>query len=135
MAWTLAELEKMLKNTGNYGHPLFTEMTYEELALHAAKNKDYTKGGDPLGNFNRVSAIKSLYPGFPWDSPVGVALGYALKQLDAGFWMIAKGYEGEVENVDTRLRDVHVYFKIARILWRERPQSCKPCPSEASERA
>lgn len=118
MTFTLAELEKIMKANKIYGHPLFTEMTMEELELHASKSKDYTKGGDPLGNFNRVSAIKKLYPGFPWDSPVGVALGYMLKQLDAAFWMISQGYEGEVEDVDTRLRDVHIYTKIARILWR-----------------
>jgi hypothetical protein len=102
-----------------YGHPDFYTITQDELSLHSAKNKDYAQGGDPLGNFHRVSEIKKLYPGFPWDSPTGVALGYMLKQLDAAFWMLAKGYEGEVEDVDTRLRDVHVYTKLARILHRE----------------
>lgn len=102
-----------------HGHPLFYELTEEELKLHSAKNKDYAQGGDPLGNFHRVSAIKSLYPSLPWDSPTGVALGYMLKQLDAAFWMLANRYEGEVENIDSRLTDVHVYAKIARILHRE----------------
>jgi len=102
-----------------HGHPMFYELTQEEIELHSVKNKDYAQGGDPLGNFKRVSAIKKLYPGFPWESPIGVALGYMLKQLDAAFWMLSQGYEGEVENVDTRLRDVHVYTKIARILNKE----------------
>jgi hypothetical protein len=102
-----------------HGHPLFKEFTEQELELHSAKNRDYAQGGNPLGNFYRVSAIKSLYPGLHWDSPVGVALGYLLKQLDAAFWMLAQGYEGKVENIDTRLTDVHVYAKLARILWRE----------------
>jgi hypothetical protein len=99
-----------------HGHPKFYDLTKEEIELYSAKNKDYAQGGDPLGNFKRVSAIKSLYPNLKWDSPTGVALGYMLKQLDAAFWMLAQGYEGEVENVDTRLRDVHIYIKIARIL-------------------
>lgn len=101
-----------------YGHPDFYTITQDELSLHSAKNKDYAQGGDPLGNFKRVSEIKKLYPGLKWDSPTGVALGYMLKQLDAAFWMLAKDYEGEVEDVDTRLRDVHVYTKLARILHR-----------------
>jgi len=102
-----------------HGHPLFYKLTEEEIKLHSEKNRDYAQGGDPLGNFKRVSAIKKLYPGLPWESPIGVALGYMLKQLDAALWMISQGYEGEVENVDTRLRDVHVYAKLARILRRE----------------
>lgn len=101
------------------GHPLFIKLTEEELELHSTKNKDYAQGGNPLGNFNRVSAIKRLYPGMDWSSPVGVCLGYMLKQQDAGFWMLAQGYEGEVEDVDTRFRDVHIYMKLARILHRE----------------
>ena len=103
----------------NFGHPRFYEMTKEEEELHSAKNKDYAQGGDPLGNFKRVSAIKRLYLGLPWDSPVGVALGYMFKQLDAGLWMLAQKYEGEVETIDTRFTDVHVYAKIARILLQE----------------
>ena len=106
-----------------HGHPLFYELTLEELELHSSKNRDYARGGNPLGNFYRVSAIKSLYPGLKWDSPTGVALGYMLKQLDAAFWMLAQGYEGQVENIDSRLTDVHVYAKLARILHREDTQS------------
>ena len=41
---------------------------------------------------------------------------YMMKQLDAALWMMSEGYEGEVENTDTRLADVHVYAKIARLL-------------------
>lgn len=112
-----------MESLNYHGHPLFYQLTEQEIQLHSSKNKDYAQGGDPLGNFKRVSAIKRLYPGLPWDSPVGVCLGYMLKQLDAAFWMLAKGYEGEVENIDSRLVDVHVYAKIARILWRERTPS------------
>ena len=103
-----------------HGHPDFYKLTQDEIELHSAKNKDYTQGGDPLGNFKRVSAIKRLYPGLEWDSPTGVCLGYMFKQLDAALWMLAHRYEGNVENVDTRLRDVHVYAKIARILHKEK---------------
>jgi len=103
-----------------HGHPDFYKLTQDEIELHSAKNKDYTQGGDPLGNFKRVSAIKRLYPGLEWDSPTGVCLGYMFKQLDAALWMLAQHYEGQVENIDSRLTDVHVYAKIARILHKEK---------------
>lgn len=99
------------------GHPMFEQLTKEEVELHEAKNKDYAQGGDPLGNFHRVSAILKVW-GF--DIPPSlVAIIYALKQQDAAMWMISQGYEGEIENVDTRFRDDHVYKKIIRILRRE----------------
>lgn len=102
------------------GSPVFVELTQDELRLHSEKNADYAKGGDPLGNFKRVSTILGLYPKLKLDDPVVVALTYMMKQLDAALWMLAKEYEGEVENIDTRLRDVHIYAKLARILHRER---------------
>lgn len=100
------------------GHPLFKKLTEEELKLHEQKNKDYTQGGDPLGNFHRVSAILKIW-GFDIP-PILVALIYALKQQDAYMWMLSQGYEGEVEGIDARLRDDHIYKKIARILHREK---------------
>ena len=100
-----------------HGHPDFLSMTEDELELHSQKNKDYTHEGDPLGNFNRVSAILKIW-GFDIP-PTLVALIYSLKQQDAGMWMLSQGYEGEIENIDTRFRDVHVYTKLARILHKE----------------
>ena len=102
-----------------HGHPDFYKITQEEIELHSSKNKDYAQGGDPLGNFKRVASILSLYPGLKPSTPIVVALIYALKQLDAALWMLSQGYEGKVENIDTRLQDVHVYMKLARILHRE----------------
>jgi len=102
------------------GHPLFRKLTEEEIKLHDAKNADYAKGGNPLGNFYRVAAILSNYPRLDLSDPTVVAVVYALKQLDAGLWMLNEGYEGQVENIDTRFRDVHVYFKLARILHSEK---------------
>jgi len=100
-----------------HGHPLFKELSQEEIDLYSEKSKDYTTGGDPMGNFKRVSAILNLW-GFDIP-PILVALIYALKQQDAYMWMLAHGYEGAVEDIDSRLRDDHVYKKIARILYRE----------------
>jgi len=60
-----------------------------------------------------------LYPDMNWGTPEGVCITYALKQLDACLSLLERGKEGGVENVDTRARDVHVYFKILRILHRE----------------
>lgn len=99
------------------GHSDYYKITERELKLYAAKNKDYTKGGDPMGNFKRVSAILKLW-GFDI-SPTLVALIYALKQQDAYMWMLSHDYEGEVEGIDARLQDDHIYKKIARILHRE----------------
>lgn len=96
----------------------YQELTKQELELYERKNKDYTKGGDPYGNFNRVSAIKRLYPKMDWASPIGTCLDYMLKQVDSAFWMLSQGYEGEIETVDNRLMDVHIYAKIARLLER-----------------
>jgi len=101
------------------GHPLFKKLTDEELDLHEAKNKDYRSNADPLANFKRVATIMSLYPHMNWATPVCVALVYSFKQLDACLSLLERGEEGGVENVDTRLRDVHIYAKIARILHRE----------------
>ena len=94
----------------------FEELTFKELELYKAKNKDYTQGGDPYGNFHRVSLILALYPKLKVYSPRVIAMVYMLKQLDAALWMMSEGYEGEAENIDTRLTDVHIYVKIARLL-------------------
>ncbi len=102
-----------------HGHPDFYKMTEDELQLHSDKNRDYAQGGDPLGNFKRVANIFSNYPGLDLSKPETIALVYMFKQLDAALWMLSQGYEGEVEDVDSRLRDVHVYAKIDRILHKE----------------
>ena len=101
-----------------WDHPMFLELTKDELELHAAKNKDYAQGGDTLGNFKRVASILNNYPNLDLSKPEIVGIIYMLKQLDAALWMLSQGYEGEVEDVDTRLRDVHVYGKLVRLLHR-----------------
>ncbi len=114
----LAKVVKDLKERFKKGHPRFVDITIDELDLHDRKNYDYTQGGDPLGNFNRVSNILSNYPNLD-NSPKVVALIYALKQVDATLWMWNQGYEGEIEGVQERLRDIHVYIKLIRILVEE----------------
>jgi len=101
------------------GHPLFYKLTKEEIELHDAKNSDYRSDADPLANFKRVAAIMALYPNMNWATPECVAIIYSLKQQDAALSLLERGKEGGVENVDTRARDVHVYWKILRILHRE----------------
>jgi len=100
-------------------HPLFKQLTDEELALHEAKNKDYANKGSALGNFERVSKILGNYPKLNLSDPTVVALTYMMKQLDAALWMLNEGYEGQVETFDKRMQDVHVYAKLARIIKRE----------------
>jgi hypothetical protein len=108
-----------------HGHPHFINLTLDELDLHNRKNKDYAKGGDPLGNFNRVANILAQYPNFPIHKPIGVAIVYMLKQLDAAMWMLSQGYEGEVEGVDERLTDIHVYGKIERCILKDEKERKK----------
>lgn len=77
------ELEEMLRKEFPHGLPDYVNLTLEELQLHSTKNHDFAFGGDPIGNFNRVSVIKKLYPGFDWDSPFGTCIDYLLKQFDS----------------------------------------------------
>ena len=92
-----------------HGHPRFYELMAQATDMHGSKNKDYATGGDALGNFKRVSAIKRIYPKADWASPTGVAIGYMLKQLDAALNMWSQGYEGEIEGFAKRMLDVTVY--------------------------
>lgn len=119
----LEEVAKLLKEKFSYGHPDFVDITLDELDLHTKKNKDYAQGGDPLGNFDRVSKILSNYPKLNASKREVVALVYMLKQLDAVLWMWNQGYEGEIEGVQDRLRDIHVYTKLIRILVKKNEQS------------
>lgn len=112
-------LGKVLKAKFPHGHPDYVNMTLKELQLHDDKNHDFAKGGDPLGNFYRTSAIKKLYPGFDWDSPFGVAIGLLLKQFDAAMHMRAQKIEAKVEAIPARLGDVVVYSKLATLLYHE----------------
>ena len=107
-----------------HGHPRFAEITKEEQELHSRKNRDYARGGDPLGNFKRVSAIKKLYPGLDWTTATATAIDYMLKQFDAALWQLAQHFEGDVEGIDPRLQDAHIYLKLARILHEEEEDDC-----------
>ncbi len=101
------------------GHPRFYELCEIEAKLHSIKNEDYAGGGPPMGNFERVSKFFSMYPGFPLDTPHGVAIVYLMKQLDAALWLLATNREGKVESVAERLGDLSVYSKLARIMYEE----------------
>jgi len=45
---------------GRKGHPDFYKYLEAMAVLHSDKNAEYTQGGDPLGNFKRVSAILAI---------------------------------------------------------------------------
>ena len=115
----LAKAVEILRKHFPNGHPSYLELTLDELDLHSKKNDDYARGGDSLGNFRRAAHMFEQYPGLGLGLPEVQALVYAMKQLDASLWMLSQGYEGKVEDVDTRLRDVHNYAKLARLLHRE----------------
>lgn len=99
------------------GHPRFKELLEEELRLHNAKNKDYARGGNPLCNFYRVSAMLQSFGGEL--SPAQVGFIYMLKQLDAAGRMLFQGYEGDTEGLAERLQDVSIYSKLIAILKEE----------------
>jgi hypothetical protein len=95
------------------------EQLVDEMELYEHKNADYARVGDKHGNFARVSALKRLYPKMDWAGPIGTALDYGMKQFDAAMMMLSNGYEGTVENVDTRLRDWILYLEIVRAMHKE----------------
>ena len=107
----LAVLQKEFPN----GHPDVIPDFMHLMALHDSKNYDYAHGGDPLGNFDRVSAILNLYPSLKPTPPV-VAVNYSLKQIDAILHAYDVGYDPKVESLDKRFDDVVVYWELAKIL-------------------
>lgn len=109
-------IEHTLRTAYPHGHERFIPILVEHARLHSDKNHDYASGGDPLGNFKRVAAILALYPGLNLGNPVVVALTYALKQVDAVLWSLAKNIVAKVEGRGKRLDDVAVYADLARIL-------------------
>jgi len=109
-----------------HGHKRFVPIMRDLMKLHSDKNHDYASGGDPLGNFKRVAAILALYPGLDPSHPVVVALTYALKQVDAVLWSLAKNIKAKVEGRGKRLDDIAVYAVLARILDEE--ESVEPMP-------
>jgi hypothetical protein len=115
----LSDVEKICRARFGHGHPNYVKITLEELELHNRKNEEYASGGDALGNFKRVAVIKSLYPNFPWDKPVGVALSFALKSFDAVLWGLATKRDLAIDSYDERLADVGVYVKLMRLLLKE----------------
>ena len=114
-----ALVEQHLRDRFPHGHPEFIPLTVDEMKLHSEKNYDYAAGGDPLGNFKRVSTILGQYPGLDLGDPAVVAMVYALKQVDAYFWLKCQNRDGKVEGKAARLGDVSVYAKLAVIIERE----------------
>jgi hypothetical protein len=107
------ELLDELKAEFPHGHPEFLPMLLEKMKLHSDKNHDYARGGNPLGNFERVAKILGQYPGLDLSDPVVVMLVYALKQVDATLWGLSQKIEQKVEGPIERLGDVLVYAGIA----------------------
>lgn len=107
---------EMLRRDYPNGHPRFVPLTIKELALHSDKAHDYAAGGDPLGNFNRVSTILAMYPDLKLADPKVVALVYALKQLDAVLWGLNSNIKHKVEGLASRLQDISVYAKLVQCL-------------------
>lgn len=110
-----------LREVYPHGHKEFLPVTVSEIELHNVKNHDYAAGGDPLGNFNRVSTILGLYPDLDLSDRRVVALVYALKQVDAVLWGLAKRITHKVEGLNERLQDISVYAKLVICMNKENP--------------
>lgn len=113
----MGQAEEMIRAKYPNGHPDFIPLCFEEMALHSEKNADYACGGDPLGNFVRVSSM--LEDWGLYIPPYMVAFIYMMKQVDAIGNMLGRGYEGQVEGVVGRLQDISVYAKLIAILYEE----------------
>ncbi len=101
------------------GDPMFYELTDDEIRLHDEKNQDYRSTSNPVANFDRVAAWMALYPDMDWARPEMVAILYAQKQIDSAMSLMERGVEGGVETIDTRARDVHIYWKLFRVIRRK----------------
>jgi len=104
-----------------HGHPLFYQLTNEEIELHNKKNYQYASDKDPLGNFNRVGILchkVMLNPNVPDNLKVGMV--QMAKQIDAVYDIIGEGKQNTVESVEDKFRDISVYSKINNIMYRER---------------
>ncbi len=101
------------------GDPMFYELTDDEIKLHDEKNQDYRSTSNPVANFDRVAAWMALYPDMDWARPEMVAILYAQKQIDSAMSLMERGVEGGVETIDTRARDVHIYWKLFRVIRRK----------------
>lgn len=99
--------------TKYYGHPRFYELVQNMVELHSAKNRDYARGGDPLGNFKRVSDTLKSY-GIDL-SPAQVSFIYMMKQVDSAGRMLFQGYEGDTEGFNERMFDIGVYSMLTII--------------------
>jgi hypothetical protein len=126
-----SDIEKMLDETFPHGADGFARLALEEAELHSAKNFDYAGGSDDaLGNFHRAGKLLSLYPllQHPGKEEVKWCMLMMLKQFDAVLAMLSNDYEGQVEGLEPRLKDISVYAKIAILLNREynkEPKSTK----------
>lgn len=98
--------------------PDFIWKIIDELDTHKEKNADYAGGpdADPNGNFYRIAKILEQYPNLDLSDPRVVIVISMLKQFDQVLWSLSRGYEGTIEDLDSRMRDVGVYAKIFRVI-------------------
>ncbi len=111
--WTT---EDLLRGEFPHGHWQFLPTVLKQLELHSQKSHDYSKGGDPLGNFKRVAAILALYPKLNLADPRVVAMVYSLKQMDAVLWGLSEQIVQKVEGLNPRLDDVSNYATLVQCM-------------------
>lgn len=103
-----------------HGHPDFYKILEELKELHNRKNAQYASSENPLGNFQRASALvsKLLNPKIK-KKELAYLLILMSKQVDAVYDMVGEGKEDTIEELDDKLRDIAIYSIIAMILCRE----------------
>lgn len=116
------KISETLRQAFPHGHSGYIPLMVELVQLHSDKNYDYARGGNPLGNFQRVATILSQYPNLRSGGPAAVALMYMLKQLDAVLWGLSQPSMNKVESLVDRLRDVVVYAGLGLLIIQESEQ-------------
>jgi len=106
---SLDYLRQAMKSFAPNAADEFIPILIEALDLHNRKNRDYTHGEAPYGNFERVAKIFKLYPTFPHQTPEGVCVAFMLKQLDAIFNSLGRRSGLKEEGLESRVFDVGVY--------------------------
>lgn len=96
--------------TRAYPHDYGVDSTLDTLRgieAQANKNPDDASGENLVGNVARITEILRLYPGFPTATPAGIALTFALKQIDAVLWRLAQNPHSDIGSADARLQVMH----------------------------
>lgn len=95
---------------------LITKVYHDIYKIAETKGREYSNGGDALGNFNRVAAECGV-------SPEMACWVYTKKHLDAIASYIRTGQEFSTEKIDGRIYDAVLYLILLLGIIQEKPES------------